>query len=363
MLWVFCVANFAHTDDENSKLYIYNWSEYISSQSLNEFEKKEGITVIYDVFDSEEMLDAKLISGDTGYDLVFPASSQFLASQINAKLYQPIDKSKLKNYKNIEPILLQKLSYYDAGNKYTVPFMWTVTGIGYDINKIKSIDEHAPINSLHLIFNPQYAEKFSKCGIAWFNSPTEMIGLALIYNGYDPNDINEEKLEIAKTTLENASKYVKYILSGDSTVNYPEMLANGSVCVAVGWLGDIAQTKEMMKTPENPLDNIQYNLPKEGFFLAIDAMAIPKNSHKAQDVYKLIDFLLEPQVAAVNSNYTRHMTVTNNSKAFLDKQLIKDPNLNLSQINIKKAYTHKAQPIEILRKKNRLWNNIVTGTK
>jgi putrescine transport system substrate-binding protein len=352
ILWIFVYINSAHSED-HKKLYIYNWAKYISAKSLGEFKKKTDLTVIYDVFDNEEMLDAKLVSGNTGYDIVFPSNGQFLLNQINMNLYNPINRNKLKNYKYLDPKILELLEKTDPNNKYTVPFMWTTTSIGYNANKIKEIDPEAPIDSLELIFNPKYAEKFSKCGIAWFNSPSEMIGLAILYNGNDPDNLNDDTLKAAKDTLQKARKYIRYI----SSDNYPDDLVNGSICIALGWTGDMVQRSD------NSGSNIKYILPREGFFLSIDAMAIPTTSSNVENSYKFIDFLLNPKIAAENSDYSKHIPSNVEAKKFMDKSLLENSVLKPSKKTLSRAYINKMQPIDILKKRNRIWNNVLIGVE
>ncbi len=355
--FIFCI-NFTHSDS-SKKIYIYNWSDFISNNSINQFYKKTNIEIVYDVFDSEEMLDAKLISGNTGYDLVFPSNGYFLTNQINMKLYQPINKKNLQNYKNINPKILQLLAESDPGNKYSIPYMWTITGLGYNADMLEKIDSDAPINSLDLIFNPHYAEKFSKCGIAWFSSPSEIISLAILYNGYNPNDINDKTLKIAQNTLQKVRKYIKYF----SNDKYSDDLANGSVCIALGWVGDIARSKEKIEISDDSKVNVKYSLPKEGFLLSIDAMAIPRTSLHADDSHKFIDFLLNAKTSAENSQYTKHMPANAKAIHFLSQSLIDDPVLNPSSQAMAKAYISKVHNLSIIRKRNRIWNDILTATE
>lgn len=345
----------------SKSIKIYNWSDYIARNSIKKFKDETGVSVIYDTFDSTEMLDAKLLSGNIGYDLVFPSDAPFLFNQIKLNLYQQINKQEIPNYQYLNPKIKRFIQSSDPGNKYTVPLMWTSTGIGYRADKILGIDKDAPIDSLKMIFDPYYAERFSECGIAWFNSPAEMIGLALIYNDMDPNNLTRESLNIARDTLKKARKHVKYILSD----SYSDELAKGSVCLAVGWVGDIAQSKERYKE-SNSVTSIKYFLPKEGFFVSIDTMAIPAYADNVQDfqrkeaVYKFMNFLLDGKVAAINVNYTKHMSASLSANSYIDKDILYDNSLNPNDKTLKRGYSVKNLPMDILRKRNRIWTNILT---
>jgi putrescine transport system substrate-binding protein len=356
-VWLFClvlgaIATFcpAYAKD---KIRIYNWANYIPQSVISEFTSQTGIEVIYDVYDSDEMLDAKLVSGNTGYDLVFPASGMFLANQIHMGLYKRIDTSKLKNYSSIDSKLLKILRDSDPDNDYTIPFMWTATGVGYNINKIKEIDPDASINSLKFVFDAKNVEKFSRCGVAWFNFPTELIALAILYNGYDPNMLDDNTLNFAARTLRSTRKFVQI----PASEGYSDNLANGSVCLAVGWLGEIMTAKDKLKSAGLP-DHIGYAYPVEGTIVSVDVMAIPATSAGSDNVYKFIDFLLSPRVSAIISERVKYVSANVNTANFISPGVVKDLSRNIGG----KHFSLKTQPTGILRKRSKIWNKVLVGS-
>jgi putrescine transport system substrate-binding protein len=345
-------------DAETNKLNIFGWSEYVAPQSLKEFEKKTGIDVHYDTYDSDEVMDAKMLSGNTGYDIVFPSDSPILKQHLHLNLYLPLDRSKIPNYKNLDPTILQLLSRNDPGNKYSVPWMWSGTGIAYDVDKIKEIDPSAPLNSLEILFNPKYAKKFSKCGISWYNSAPMMLGLALLYHGKDPNDLTAKNLKLAKHTLQAVRQYTKKI----SEIAYAD-IENNKLCLIVGWAGEMDQNIRSTRfSSKSSSKKFKIFIPKEGFFVSIEAMTIPRTSMNVANAYKFINFVLNPHVTAYNTNFTHHMNSNKASYPFIKKEILQNKAINIpSNLLKQKAYSLTPQSKEIVRIRNRIWMSILTG--
>ena len=350
---IFLYSQFS-SGQEPTTLNIYSFAEYISSNTLKEFEDKDNIHVVYDVFDSDEMLDAKLLSGNTGYDVVTSASGHFLSSQIQLGLYDEIDKSHLRNYANLDKHLLDILSDYDPDVKHAVPWMWSVFAIGYNPDKIFAIDPAAPVNSLEIIFNPVYAEKFSKCGIQWLDSAPEMIDMALLYKKIHSANLTEKELEIAKEVLLSVRKYVKRVSKAEK---YSDDLANGSTCLVIGWAGEILQSKARLGSGFDKV-NVKYSIPKEGSMMYIDSFTILKTSKNKPDAYKFLDFLLDPRVAAKNAQYTMHFSANKAACDYMNPET-KSALCSLRHVDFSKLYISNSQNAKIARKRNRMWTHIV----
>jgi putrescine transport system substrate-binding protein len=346
----------AHANKESKTLNMYNWSNFIPPAVIKEFEQDTGISVLYDVYDSDQMLDAKLMSGKTEYDIVVPADSPFLAREIKLDIYQPIDKSAIKNYGYIDPEILKQLTVDDPNNTYSIPWMMNSVGIGYNESKVKEIMLDAPIDSLSIIFDPKYAEKFSKCGIGLLNASTEIISAALTYLQLDPNTSNLEDLNKAKEALLKIRPYIREI---DSS-SYISNLANNDLCIVIGYSGDILQAIRQANESDGK-NNIKYITPKEGFMIAFDMLAIPKHAKHPGNALKFIDFLLRPTITAQVSNYTGFPSTSKESYKFLDDEIKDSKYIFLSPQLLKKSYRSTYQNAEFVRKRNRIWTNFVSS--
>lgn len=353
LLTFFCsILIFISSHAKEKTVNIYSWSSYISPNTIKNFEKKFGIKVNYDVFDSNEILDAKLLAGKTGYDIVFPSDNPFLKNQINLGIYKKLDKDKLPNITNIDELFLNIMSQEDPGNKYAIPWLWGLTGIGINKKKILEIDPEAPLDSLNLIFNPEYAKKFAKCGINLLDSATEVIPFALIYNGFNPNSQNFAELEIAKETLATIRPYIKTFNSS----TYDDSFVDDSICIGISWSGDIVKAEEKLKHL-NKSNNLKFILPKEGFLMSIDAMAIPTDAPNTENAYHLINYLMDPKIAAENSNFTKYFNANKESYKYINKAMQAN---RPSETLIKKGYRIDPHPAKLLRRINRIWTGIIT---
>jgi putrescine transport system substrate-binding protein len=283
------------------ELNVYNWSDYIGETTVDDFQKATGITVRYDVYDSNETLEAKLMAGNTGYDIVVPSGS-FLGRQIQAGIYREIDKSKLKNYSNIDPQILEALATFDPGNKYAVPYFWGTVGIGFNIDKVKErLGDNAPVDSLDLLFKPENAAKLQDCGISMLDAPSDMFQTALKYLGKDPHSKSEEDYAAVEQLFAGVRPYIKYFHSSQ----YINDLANGELCAVIGWSGDVFIAQARADEAKNNV-SIDYRIPKEGSLLWVDSLAIPKDAKNVDNALKFIDYLNDPQVAANGVNYVSY---------------------------------------------------------
>ena len=273
---------------EKKELYIYNWSDFIAKDTIANFEKRTGIHVVYDVFDSIETLEAKLLSGETGYDLVFPSASN-MAQQIEAGAYQKLDRKKLSNWKNLDREIMTKVETFDPGNQYAFPYLWGTTGIGYNPDLVKKhLGKDAPTDSWDLVFNKENISKLSSCGVAFLDAFDEVIPAALVHEGLDPNSKNRSDYKKAEQLLMKVRPYITYFHSS----KFISDLANGDICVAVGWSGDILQAADRATEAKNGI-NIEYSIPKEGSAMYFDMVAMPRDARNINEAYQFLNYLLE----------------------------------------------------------------------
>ncbi|MBT1444580.1 polyamine ABC transporter substrate-binding protein [Shewanella sp. JM162201] len=335
---------------------VYNWSDYIAEDTLENFQKETGIRVIYDVFDTNEVLEAKLLSGRSGYDLVVP-SAHFLAKQIKAGAFMKLDKSKLPNAKHLNANLMSQLQKSDPGNEHAMPYLWGTTGIGFNVAKVKEVlGENAPVDSWELIFNPANAEKLAKCGIAVLDSPDEILPPALNYLGLQPNSTDPADFDKAGDVLLKIRPYLKYFHSS----RYISDLANGEICAAIGWSGDILQAKARAEEAGNG-NVIDYRIPKEGAPLWFDMMAIPADAANADNALTLMNYLMRPEVIASISNYVAYANANDGSTPMLDEAVAKNPAVYPSEETLAKLYLGEVRPMKTQRAMTRIWTKIKSG--
>lgn len=338
------------------ELNVYNWSDYIGETTVEDFQKATGITVRYDVYDSNETLEAKLMAGNTGYDIVVPSGS-YLGRQIQAGIYQELDKSKLANYKNLDPQILEALAPFDPGNKFGVPYFWGTVGIGFNIDKVKErLGDNAPVDSLDLIFKPENAAKLQDCGIAMLDAPSDMFQTVLKYIGKDPHTTAEaDYVEVAKT-FAAIRPFVKYFHSSQ----YINDLANGELCAVVGWSGDVfiaAARAEEAGTNTH----IDYRIPKEGSLLWVDSLAIPKDAKNVDNALKFIDYLMDPQVAANGVNYVSYASPNTAALPMVDPAIKDNPAIYPTEDVKKNLFPDMQVGPELERLRTRTWTAIKTG--
>ena len=348
------VASAAQADDK--VLHVYNWSDYIAEDTLANFEKETGIKVVYDVFDSNEVLEAKLLAGSSGYDVVVP-SNPFLAKQIKAGVFQKLDKSKLPNWSNLDKDLLKALDPSDPGNQYSIPYMWGTIGIGYNVEKVKAVlGEDAPVDSWDLVFKPENMEKLKSCGVSFLDSPTEILPAALHYLGYAPDSSKADELKKAEELFLSIRPSVAYFHSS----KYISDLANGNICVAAGFSGDILQAADRADEAGKGIE-IAYSIPKEGANLWFDMMAIPVDAANAEQAHTFINFLLEPEVIAEVSDYVGYANPNTKADEFMDEEVRNDPSIYPSQAVLDKLYISAELPVRVQRLMTRSWTKVKSG--
>ena len=347
------VATAAQADDK--VLHVYNWSDYIAPDTVAKFEKESGIKVVYDVFDSNETLEAKLLAGKSGYDIVVP-SNNFLAKQIKAGVYQELDKSKLPNWKNLNESLLKAVSVSDPDNKHAFPYMWGSIGIGYNPEKVKAALGVDKIDSWDTVFKPENMAKLKSCGVTFLDAPTEMIPAALHYLGKPTNSKDKADLKAAEDLFMKIRPSVAYFHSS----KYISDLANGNICVAVGYSGDLEQSKARAHEAGDKV-KLAYTIPKEGAGTFYDMVAIPKDASNLDAAYKFMNYLLQPEVMAEITNAVRFPNGNKAATALVDKDITSDPAIYPSDAVKKQLYAISDLDAATLRLITRSWTKIKSG--
>jgi putrescine transport system substrate-binding protein len=348
------VAGAAQADSK--VLHVYNWSDYIAEDTLANFEQETGIKVVYDVFDSNEVLEAKLLAGSSGYDVVVP-SNPFLAKQIKAGVFQKLDKSKLPNWSNLDKDLLHALEPSDPGNQYSIPYMWGTIGIGYNVEKVKAVlGEDAPVDSWDLVFKPENMEKLKSCGVSFLDSPTEILPAALHYLGYAPDSSKADELKKAEELFLSIRPSVAYFHSS----KYISDLANGNICVAIGYSGDIYQSKARAEEAKNGVE-VGYNIPKEGAGSFFDMLAVPADAKNVEAAHVFLNYLMEPAVMANITNYVQFPNGNAAATPLVDEALRTDPGVYPTPEVLKKIYTFPDLAPAVQRNMTRSWTKIKSG--
>jgi putrescine transport system substrate-binding protein len=344
----------AHAADGVMKMY--NWSDYIGPDTLKNFEKDSGIKVQYDIFDTNEMLEAKMLSGHSGYDLVVP-SSQFLSKQIRAGAYQPLQRSLLTNWNHLDPRLMKRLEAADPGNRYAVPYMWGTVGIGYNEEKVRAVlGKDAVLDSWSMVLNPDNLAKLKSCGVAFLDAPVKIIPQTLLYLGLDPNSVKPDDYKKASALLMKLRPSVTYFNSSKYTAD----LANGDICVAVGYSGDVMQAQTRAKEAGKNVD-IRYLIPKEGVNLWFDMLAIPKDAGNVANAHAFINYLLRPDVIAPVSDYVGYANPNTDATALMDPKVSGNPGIYPGDEVISKTFVSADLPDNIQRLIIREWNRIKSG--
>lgn len=336
---------------------VYNWSDYIDEALLKKFEEETGIDLIYDVFDSNEVLETKMLAGGSGYDVVVP-SGTFLQRQITAGAFQKLDASKLSNLENMWDTVESRTVQYDPENAYSINYMWGTTGIGANVGKVQELlGADAPIGSLNLVFDPASMEKLAECGVHFLDAPSEMIPAALKYIGEDPDSHDPDVIAKAEAVLAGVRPYIQKFHSSE----YINALANGDICVAFGWSGDILQARDRAAEAENGVE-IVYNAPSEGALMWFDQMAIPVDAPNPEAAHVFLNFIMDAQNMADASNYVYYANGNLASQPLLSEDVIGDPAIYPDAATLENLYTTTPYPARVQRTVTRLWTKIKSGT-
>jgi putrescine transport system substrate-binding protein len=342
---------------EEKVLNIYNWSDYIGEEIIKKFEAESGIKVRYDNFDNNEIVHAKMVAGKTGYDIIVP-SSNWAKLQIDGGLLQKLDKSKIPNLKNIDPAINAQLSKMDPGNDYLVDWLWGFTTVGINVDKVKAAlgSTPMPANVWELVFNPEYISKMKGCGVSFLDSATEVIPAALHYLGKPPFSKNPSDYTAAANVLKAVRPYVTLF----SSSGYINDMANGSICLSLGWSGDhnIARQRAIdNKTGQN----IQALIPANGGLLFFDTMVIPADAARPGNAHKFIDFMLRPENAGANTNKVFYPNAVTESKKFIRPEVANNPTVFLPAADMAKMVPPDALNNDLRRLMTRTYTSFKTG--
>ncbi len=341
--------------DAEKELNIYNWSDYIDPSIVPDFEKEYGIKVRYDVYDSNEILETKLLAGKTGYDIVVPSAS-FLQRQITAGVFQKLDKSLLPNLQHVDADIYKLLESHDPGNQHAVNYFWGTSGVGYNVEKITAALADAPVDSFRMFYDPEVVKHFRNCGVSILDAPDEIYGTVLVYLGKDPNTESPENLKLVEQTLMKIRPYIRLI---DSS-KYIEDLANGEICLALGWNGDVGQSAARAEEA-NKGNTIKYNIPKEGAIMFFDMLAIPADASHPKNAHLFIDYLLRPEVAAKNSTFVHYATAVAAAYPLVEKSVYEDRGVYPAAETKAHLYPNAARSPQFTRALNDVWTRFRTG--
>jgi len=306
---------------EEPVLNVFNWADYVAPETISNFEQEFGIEVNYDVYDSTEVVEARLLSGNTGYDVVFH-SAEYSARLIRVGVYQPLDRSRLSHWSELDPWVMEKLSSYDPGNQYGIPYMWGSTGFAYNVDRVLERMPDAPLDSAAMLFDPEVVRHFADCGVSMTNEPTDVIPLVLNYLGHDPNSMDAEHLALAEERLKEVRPYIRYFSSARMINDLP----NEEICVAMSWSGDY-QTAMQRAREVGANVRLEYTVPREGSSLWFDGIYIPADAPHPNNAHLFLDYLMRPEVMASISNYTFYANAVTSSVPLLSPELRDDPSV------------------------------------
>jgi putrescine transport system substrate-binding protein len=335
---------------------VFNWSDYIDASILEDFTEQTGIRVVYDVYDSNEILETRLLAGSSGYDIVVPTASPFMARQIEAGVYQPLDKSKLPNLENMWDVVSDRVATYDPDNAYSINYMWGTVGIGYNVAMIEEALGVDEITSWSAVFDPENMEKLASCGVYFLDSPTDVMPVALNYLGYDPNSDDQEEMTAATDLIMAVRPSIRRFHSSE----YINALANGDICLAIGWSGDVFQAADRAADAGRGVE-IAYAIPEEGTQMWFDQMAIPADAQNVEEAHEFLNFIMDPEIAARATNYVYYPNGNLASQEFIDAEIIEDPAIYPDEETLANLFTVKPKDQRAQRVLTRNWTRIVTG--
>jgi len=340
---------------EKRILNIYNWADYIGPDTVANFEKEYGIKVNYDLYDSTEVVEAKLLAGSTGYDVVMH-STRYSARLIPIGVYQPLDRKKLSLWQNLDPWVLKVLDGYDPGNRYGMPYMWGSTGYAINVDMVKARMPDAPLGSAAMLFDPEIVARFADCGVSLLDEPTDVIPMVLQYLGHDPNSLKPEDIAEAEAQLKKVRPYVRYFSSARMLNDLP----NREVCIAMSWSGDYAQA--MTRAKEVGADvNLAYYVPWEGALYWFDAIFIPADAPHPDNAHLFLNYLLRPEVIGAISNETRYANANTLSFPYMLPEVTNDPATYPPQAEKDRAAIGHVFGPKDERRRTRAWSRVKTG--
>lgn len=334
---------------------VYNWSDYIDPTVLEDFTKETGVKVVYDVYDKNETVEAKLLAGKSGYDVIVPSAS-FVQRFIEQKLLLPIDKTKLPNLKNQMAEMDKNIAVYDPGNKYVVPYMWGTIGVGVNVKKVKDALGGAALDTWDIAFDPKFVSKLKACGVYMLDAPEDLLPAALRWLKLDPNSKKADDIRKASAALVKVRGNVRKFHSSE----YINALANGDICMAVGYSGDLLQAKKRAEEAKNGVE-IAYIIPREGAQVAIDSFAIPADAPHPAEAHAFIDFMLRPEIAARNVNVVAFASANQAAKAKIKPEIVGDKGVYPDDETMARLFTITSYDDKTQKVVTREWTRVTTG--
>ena len=340
---------------DDKQLFIYNWADFIGHDTIPSFERETGIKVTYDMYDAEETMDARLLAGSSGYDVVI-ASTEFFGREIKAGVYMPLDKSKLSNWKNLDPRMLAIQAPHDPGNRYAVPYLHSINGFAYNDDMIKARMPNAPVDSLDMIFKPEIISKFADCGVTFLDSPSDVLQLALRYLGLNPNTSKREDYKAAEAMLMKVRPYIRAFDSAE----YLNALANRESCIAMSWSSDYAQSRARARAV-GVIVNLAFTVPKEGANQTFASLLIPVGAMHPNAAYQFINFILRPDVIAKITNDIYYGNDNIAARSLVDPQILSDITLYPTPEIEARLYRGDEPSAETERIRTRTWTRVKTA--
>lgn len=348
-------APFVRRPRAEGTLNVYNWADYIGETTIEDFQNATGISVTYDNYSSAEEMQAKMLAGSTGYDVVFMAGIS-LPNFIKANIYHKLDKSRLPGWSNLDPTILKIIETWDPGNQYGVPYMWGSVGLTFNIDMVKERLPDADLQSMDILFKPENAAKLADCGISVLDSPTDIMFMTLKYIGKDPNTATEADYRAAAELFKPIRQYIKTF----DNQNYLNAIPNKELCLVNNWSGDYATAMTRAKEAGIQL-NLAYYVPKTGSPAWVDTMCIPADAASIDNAYKFIDYMLQPEVAAKCSNFTNYANGNIKSKPFLNPAVANNPAVYPDAETMNRLFVTKGQTEEQERALTRVWTDVKSG--
>lgn len=340
---------------QDRSVNVYNWSDYVDEDVLAEFTEETGIKIVYDVYDNNEIVETKLLAGGSGYDIVVPSASN-MSRLREAGTLMKLDKSKIPNLVHAWPLIVERLQAYDPGNEYAVNYMWGTTALGLNVDKVKERLGDIPLNTWDILFKPENAEKLADCGIQIIDASDDVVQTALNYLGINPDSKDPADIEKAGELLKSIRPYIEKFHSSE----YINGLANGDICLAVGYSGDILQARDRAAEADNDV-TVEYVIPKEGALMWFDSFLIPVDAPHPDEAHAFVDFMMRPEIAAKNSNYVYYANGNIDSQKLLNEDVIGDPAIYPDEETLSKLFTTTTYDPMVQRILTRLWTNLKSG--
>jgi len=352
LVWLLAAAGGAQ---EAKVLNVYNWADYIGPTTLADFEAETGIRVNYDIYDSAETVEAKLLAGSTGYDVIFH-SGLFASRLMSLGLFLPLDRARIPNWRHLDPKVLRAMAGYDAGNLHSAPYMWGSTGFAYDAEAVRERLPDAPVESSAMLFDPEVVKHFADCGVSFLGSATDVIPMVLLYLGEDPSSTDATLLARAVKVLQDVRPFVKYYGSNRLLTDLP----NREICVAMSWSGDYATARNRATEAGIQLD-LAYTVPAEGSVFWFDAMFIPSDAPHPDNAYRFIDFILRPEVIAAITNKVNYANAVLPSSQYVTPEILRDPAVYATPEIVDRLVTTDTLPPKTERLRTRAWARAKSG--